>query len=134
MFYTQKLGEARFNNLRRHLLLLRLLKSSSKIIHLPKKHQFSSLLGFFCLPFLSFGLIRTCFSFFSFCSKNYMWFSLAHEIKNQPKILFNLNFTLTHNGTQPLQNTEDYYVEAKLGYLGQSLYLTFAKESQFWGF
>ena len=39
---TQNLGEARFNDLRRDLLCLRLLKSSSKRIHLPKKHQFYS--------------------------------------------------------------------------------------------
>ena len=38
MFCTQDLGEARFNNLRRELHFLRLLKRWSKRIHLPEKH------------------------------------------------------------------------------------------------
>ena len=92
MFCNQNLGEARFNDLCRNLLLLRLLKSSINfILHFP--------FSFFNLLFLNFGLICTC-SFFLQWKLHILKFSIWNK-KSSPNIISSY-FRLTHNGNQPL--------------------------------
>ena len=109
MFCTQNLGEARFNDLRRDLLLLSLLKSNNKGIHLLKKHQFysaSHFCFFFNLHFLNFCLIWTFFTalFLSFFLKwNLHLFKFSTWNKKSGPNIMSSNFKLTHIGNHPLK-------------------------------
>ena len=88
MFRIQNLGETHFTALRRYLLFLPLLKRSSKRSLSSKEASIlfcMSLLVFSKLTFLNFVELVL-----SFCSGNYGYLILAHEIKNQTQILFHL--------------------------------------------
>ena len=107
MISTQNLCEARLNDLRRYLLFLRLLKSSSERNSSSKEASILfciSLLVFFNVPYLNFGLIWTCSS----CSFFLQWKQHLFKIstwnkKSDPNIIPSY-FESAQYGNQTFRN------------------------------